>query len=77
MEIAKRAAGDKYVVIFGPSLAKKVLDAGLLDEILVHVSPVLLGDGVRLFEHPGGANVRLEPTGGTPQVTNLWMRVPH
>lgn len=72
---AKDAAGEKYVALLGPGLAAKVLDAGLLDEILVHVAPVLLGDGKRLYEHPGAANIRLEPTGQTPRVTNMWMRV--
>jgi riboflavin biosynthesis pyrimidine reductase len=37
-----------------------VLGAGLLDEVLVHIVPVLLGDGVRLFERPDGTPV-LEP----------------
>jgi len=77
VETAKRAAGEKYVSILGPATAKKVLDAGLLDEILVHVAPVLLGDGVRLFREPGGARVRLEPVSVSQsgQVTNLWFRV--
>jgi dihydrofolate reductase len=42
---AKAAAGEKNVVIFGADTAQQCLDAGLLDEILVHVAPVLLGDG--------------------------------
>ena len=39
--------------------------------------PVLLGDGVRLFDHPGGANVRLDRIGLTqaPGATNVWFRV--
>ena len=51
----------------------------MLDEILVHIAPVLLGDGVRLFDHTGGANVKLEQIGLTQsqQVTNLWLRVRH
>lgn len=41
------------------------------------VAPVMLGDGVRLFEHPGGAEVALERTGVEVEagVTNLWFRV--
>ena len=37
----------------------------------------MLGDGVRLFDHPGGANVKLERIGLTqvPHVTNIWLRV--
>ena len=75
VHLAKESAGDKYVALLGPGLAAKVLDAGLLDEILVHIAPVLLGDGKRLYEHPGAAGIQLEPAGQTPQITNLWMRV--
>jgi len=74
-EIARRAAGDRYVSVLGPGLARKMLDAGLVDEILVHVVPVLLGEGIRLFGHPGGTPIRLEPVGATPQVANLWLSV--
>ena len=74
---AKTAAGDKYVVILGDTTAMQVLDAGLLHEILIHIAPTLLGDGVRMFGHPGGTNVKLERTDGTQvsAVTNLWLRV--
>jgi dihydrofolate reductase len=50
---AREAAGDKSVEIFGASLAQQCLDAGLLDEIVIHLAPVLLGDGVRLYGAPG------------------------
>ena len=44
---------------------------------MVTVTPVLLGDGTRLFEHPGGETVRLEQLSvtHTQQVTNVWYRV--
>jgi dihydrofolate reductase len=74
---ARDAAGGKYVNILGASVARQCLEAGVLDEILVLVAPVLLGDGVRLFDHPGGTRVRLERVSltHTPNVTNLWLRV--
>src|SRR5438874_1756983 len=74
---AKAAAGDKYVNVLGTAVARQCLDAGALDEILVCIAPVLLGDGVRLFERPGGTNVKLERLSLTqaPQATNLWLRV--
>lgn len=74
---AKEAAGDRYVVVLGATTARHCLDAGLLDEVLVHLAPLLLGDGVRLFERPGGDTIRLERIRltATPQVTNLWYRV--
>jgi dihydrofolate reductase len=72
---AKQAAGGKYVAILGPATARKVLDAGLLDEIIVHVAPVLLGTGLQLFNRPATGPVRLEPMAGGPEITNLWLRV--
>jgi dihydrofolate reductase len=74
---AKAAAGDKYVNVLGANTAQQCLDAGVLDEILVCIAPVLLGDGVRLFDRPGGTNVKLERLSVTeaPHATNLWLRV--
>ncbi|MGH3798431.1 MAG: dihydrofolate reductase family protein [Pseudonocardiaceae bacterium] len=74
---AKAAAGDKYVNVLGANTAQQCLDAGVLDEILVLIAPVLLGDGVRLFDRPGGTNVKLERLSVThaPRATNLWLRV--
>jgi dihydrofolate reductase len=71
------AAGDGYVALLGATVARECLEAGLLDEILVHLAPVLLGDGVRLFSHPGGTNVVLDRIRATPSpsVTDLWFRV--
>nr|MDT0656415.1 dihydrofolate reductase family protein [Micromonospora sp. DSM 115978] len=63
---ARSAAGDRYVNVLGADVAAQCLAAGLLDEILVFVAPVLLGDGVRLFHHPGGTNIRLDPIPTAP-----------
>ena len=59
--IAKEAAGDGDVVVLGANIASQCLEKGLLDVIIVHVAPVLLGDGVRLFERAGGEPVKLGP----------------
>jgi dihydrofolate reductase len=74
---ARAAAGDKYVNILGAEVARQCLEAGVLDEILVFIAPVLLGDGVRLFDCPGGTNVKLDRLSLTqaPQATSLWFRV--
>lgn len=69
---AKEAAGDKYVNILGANVAQQCIRAGLLDEILIFFAPVLLGDGVRIFDHPGGARVRLAPVADE---TAHWYRV--
>jgi dihydrofolate reductase len=57
--VARQAAEGRDVVVLGANIARQCLEAGLLDEIIVHVAPVLVGDGVRLFERPGPP-VRLE-----------------
>jgi dihydrofolate reductase len=75
VELAKEAAGDSYVNVLGANVAKQCLEAGLLDEILVIVAPVLLGDGTRLFEHSGGTNVALERIGPQGNQSILWYRV--
>lgn len=74
---AKTAAGGRYVNVLGADVARQCVEADVLDEVLVFIAPVLLGDGVRLFERPGGMNVRLErlSSGEAPQATHLWFRV--
>jgi dihydrofolate reductase len=74
---AREAAGGKYVNVLGADVARQCLEAGALDEVLVLVAPVLLGDGVRLFERVGGGRVRLERVSLTeaPMAANLWYRV--
>ena len=47
--------------MLGANVAKQCIDAGLVDEVPVHVAPVLLGDGVRLFGGSGFGRVDLEP----------------
>jgi dihydrofolate reductase len=58
--LAARAAGEKKVhVMGGASIVQQILNAGLADELLLHVAPILLGAGTPLFEHVGGP-IRLE-----------------
>jgi riboflavin biosynthesis pyrimidine reductase len=59
--VAKEAADGGDVVVLGADTAKQCLEAGLVDEIIIHVAPVLVGGGVRLFERSGRGTVRLEP----------------
>ena len=79
LEQAQAAAGDKDVAIGGgASVAQQYLKAGILDEIQLHLVPVLLGDGVRLFENHLGAERReVECTRviESPAVTHLRYRV--
>jgi dihydrofolate reductase len=75
VERARAAAGEKDVVVAGgASAGQQCLAAGLLDEMQIHVAPMLLGGGTRLFEHSAG-NVELVRTIGSPAVTHLRYRV--
>jgi dihydrofolate reductase len=59
---AKAAAGDKYVGVGAATVAQQAMKAGLLDEIQIHLVPLLLGRGVRLFDNLGEVPVELEIT---------------
>ncbi len=74
LQLARAAAGEKDVAVGGgASVAQQLLRAGVLDELQIHLVPVLLGDGVRLF---GGDVARLECTRvvESPGVTHLRYR---
>jgi dihydrofolate reductase len=70
------AAGGKNLEILGADVASQCLERGLVDEILVYILPVLLGDGIR-FSSPGLARIDLEPVSSTRSgaVTILRFRV--
>ena len=53
VELAREAAGDRNVSVCAASVTQQLLRAGLLDEINLNVTPVLLGGGVRLFDGVG------------------------
>ena len=75
---ARAAAGDQNVCVAGgANTAQQFLKAGLLEEVQIHLVPVLIGDGLRLFEHLGSEDIKLEKTrvlesGG---VTHLRFRI--
>ena len=79
LDQARAAAGDKDVAIGGgATVVQQYLAAGLVDEFQIHVVPVLLGDGVRLFEsHLGSAQLELDRVRviDSPAVTHLKYRV--
>jgi dihydrofolate reductase len=77
IEKAKKVAGDKNVGVGGADITRQCLKARLLDEISIDLVPVLLGSGVRLFEHLGIEPIELERTGviESPGVTHLSFRV--
>ena len=74
---AKAAADGRDVCLIGASAGQQALAAGLVDEIFVHVAPILIGGGVRLFEHCGNREIELKliDTFGGPGVSHLRYRV--
>ena len=62
MSEAKKTAGDKNVLVHGAGVAQLALAAGVLDEIEIHLVPVLLGQGRRLFENLSPDHIELERT---------------
>jgi dihydrofolate reductase len=78
LERARAAASGKDVMLWGGgNIAQQYLAAGLLDELELHVVPVLLRDGARLFGNLGDAAVQLEQVRAVeaPGVTHLKYRV--
>jgi dihydrofolate reductase len=74
---AKQIAGDKNVGVGGANVMQQCIKAGLLDEIHVDLVPVLLGDGVRLFDYLGSEPIELETTqvAEAAGVTHLTFRI--
>jgi dihydrofolate reductase len=78
MTEAKRAAGGKNVLVHGVGTAQLALAAGVLDELEIHLVPVLFGQGRRLFDERGPEHIELERTRvleGEAGVTHLHYRV--
>ena len=78
MAEAKRAAGDKNVLVHGAGTAQLALADGVLDELEIHLVPVLFGQGRRLFENLDPEQIELERTRtleGESGVTHMHYRV--
>jgi dihydrofolate reductase len=77
VEQARTAAGDKNVAIMGAGITQELIRLAVIDELHIHMTPVLLGDGLRLFEHLGGEQIELEIVETTPssKITHFIYRV--
>jgi dihydrofolate reductase len=78
LELARTDAGDKSVGIWGgANIMRQYLKAGLLDEMRIHLIPVLLGGGIRLFENLGPDRIELMRTSSieTPSATHFRFEV--
>jgi dihydrofolate reductase len=77
LEQATAATSDEYVAVMGAEIGQQYIRAGLIDEISIHLVPVLFGDGIRMFEHLGSEYIQLETVEviETPEATHLRFRV--
>ena len=76
MAQAKAAAGDGDVLVHGAVTAQEALAAGVLDELQIHLVPVLLGDGLRLFDVlPSRVELEVVRVVDTPEATHIRYRV--
>jgi dihydrofolate reductase len=77
VQTASAAAHGKDVVIVGASIARQCLAESLADELLIHLVPIVLGDGIPLFTHSPAPPVILEPvtTTRSGDLTNLRFKV--
>jgi dihydrofolate reductase len=78
MTRAKEAAGDRNVLVHGAAVAQLALAAGVLDELELHVVPVLFGQGRRLFDNLEPEQIELERTRvleGENGVTHMHYRI--
>jgi dihydrofolate reductase len=63
VRIGLAAAGGKNLEVFSPTIGRQLLELGLIDEIDLHIAPILLGEGIRLYNDPGGEPVHLRRVG--------------
>ena len=76
MARAKAAAGDRDVQVRGAYTAQRALEAGVLDEVQIHLIPVLLGGGRRLFDElPSQVELQVIRVIDTPEATHIRYRV--
>jgi dihydrofolate reductase len=76
MAQAKAAAGDRDVLVHGAYTAQRALEAGVLDELMIHQIPVLFGDGRRLFDVlPSRVELEIAYVIDTPEATHIRYRV--
>lgn len=63
VRIGLEAARGKNLEVFSPTIGRQLLELGLIDEIDLHIAPILLGEGIRLYDNAGGHPVRLHRLG--------------
>jgi dihydrofolate reductase len=74
VRIGLAAAGGKNLEVFSPTIGRQLLELGLIDEIDLHIAPVLLGEGIRLYDNPGREPIRLHRVGGGDPTSTVNVR---
>ncbi|MDA1362747.1 dihydrofolate reductase family protein [Glycomyces luteolus] len=78
VRIGLEAAGGRNLEVFSPTIGRQLLELGLIDEINLHIAPVLLGDGIRFYDNPGGRPIRLRHAQGSTPFAEVDLRFrPH
>lgn len=74
---AKEAAAEKDVVVLGANVGQQLLKANLADELQIAIAPIILGRGLRLFEHLDDLEIQLEKlrTIETAKQVEIWYKV--
>lgn len=78
LEQASAAAGERTIAVMGgASIGQQFIAAGLVDELQIHLVPVLFGSGTSMFEHLGDDHLQLEPLQvvETPAAIHLRFRI--
>ncbi|MBB5084791.1 dihydrofolate reductase family protein [Nonomuraea endophytica] len=74
VRIGLEAAGGKNLEVFSPTIGRQLLDLGLIDEIDLHIMPVMLGHGIRLYDNPGSEPIYLHHVGQSDPVATVNVR---
>jgi dihydrofolate reductase len=63
VRLGLEAAAGKNLEVLSPTVGRQLLELGLIDEVDLHIAPVLLGEGIRLYDNPGGEPIPLDLVG--------------
>ena len=74
VRIGLGAADGKNLEVLSPTIGRQLLDRGLIDEIDLHIAPVLLGEGLRLYENPGCEPIPLDLVGSADPKSEVNVR---
>ncbi|TMR09473.1 dihydrofolate reductase, partial [Nonomuraea turkmeniaca] len=74
VRIGLEAAGGKNLEVLSPTIGCQLLDLGLIDEIDLHIMPVMLGQGIRLYDNPGSEPINLHHIGQSDPTATVNVR---